>query len=86
MARRHDFRIAKVGENIPFPDGRQLFIQAVDVAHAAAEDDDVGIEQVDGAGKAAGQTVGIAGQGVTGDAFPLAGIRDDVVGRKILAP
>ncbi len=56
-------RVALVGEDPLPPEFRRFHIEAGDIGKAAAEDDDVRVEDVDDAGQGAGQAVMIAGHG-----------------------
>ena len=50
-----DGRGEAVREDVAADDAGQVVIELVDIRHAAAEDDDVGVEDVDDGGEAAAE-------------------------------
>src|SRR5436190_2429770 len=57
MLRANETRDDSIREDVPHPQARHARIQPLDVRHAAAEYDHVGIEHVDDAGKRASHSL-----------------------------
>src|SRR5260221_1483521 len=59
----HEARSHLVGENMARPAARHLAVEPLDVRHAAAKHDDIGIEDVDHAGERACEALDVALEG-----------------------
>src|SRR5258708_22198378 len=62
MTRRHQRRRNVVGKHIIVPERGDAIVEPRDLADPAAEDDDVGVEQVHHGGEGAGEPVLVAGE------------------------
>ena len=83
MFRRHDRRVAAVGEHKRRDALGEALIDLIDIRHAATEHDGVGIDEVDGGRKRAGEPVAISLQRLRRRGFACASGGDDVgSGRK----
>ena len=63
MHRRQEARIDRIGKNVGCTARRQVAVQPLHVGQAAAEHDDLWVEDVDDAGQRPSQAVFVAAQG-----------------------
>src|SRR5260221_1168550 len=56
----HEARSHLVGENVARPAARHLAVEPLDVRHAAAKHDDIGVEDVDHAGERTCEALDVA--------------------------